>query len=53
MRGELHDFGFRPNLDRRPRDARVPVVDGRETDLVPAESVAWDIHKALEKADGQ
>jgi len=45
VRHDLHMFGFRPDLSRRPSNARHAVMDGQEQHLPsPCESVAYDVY---------
>ncbi|KAL7573772.1 hypothetical protein ACA910_007801 [Epithemia clementina (nom. ined.)] len=45
---DLHAFGFRPDLSRRSHNARVFVINERENERKPAESVGVDIAESLE-----
>lgn len=42
VRTDLHTFGYRPDLTRRPKETRIQVVDGSQTVRSPVESVAAD-----------
>jgi ubiquitin carboxyl-terminal hydrolase 9/24 len=43
VRHDLHSFGFRPDLTRRSRSSRVVFIGERESQRLPAESVAVDV----------
>jgi ubiquitin carboxyl-terminal hydrolase 9/24 len=43
LRLDLHVFGFRPDLTRRSRECRYFKIGERETQCLPAQSVAWDV----------
>lgn len=47
MRSDLHTFGFRPDLTRRSREARISDSGEREQHLQSAESVAVDVTNML------
>jgi ubiquitin carboxyl-terminal hydrolase 9/24 len=43
VRHDLHSFGFRPDLTRRSRSSRYFFIGDRESQRLPAESVAVDV----------
>lgn len=47
IRNALHVYGFRPDLSRRSREARIRKVGERETPHPPLQSVAIDIAETL------
>lgn len=47
VRSDLHTFGYRPDLSRRSKEARLAVVEGRTSLRSTVESVAHDVSNAL------
>jgi ubiquitin carboxyl-terminal hydrolase 9/24 len=45
LRMDLHTFGYRPDLSRRPRETRYFKIGDRETLCPPAQSVAEDVSR--------
>eukprot|EP00547_Thalassionema_nitzschioides_P005510 CAMPEP_0194205836 /NCGR_PEP_ID=MMETSP0156-20130528/5031_1 /TAXON_ID=33649 /ORGANISM="Thalassionema nitzschioides, Strain L26-B" /LENGTH=3092 /DNA_ID=CAMNT_0038932219 /DNA_START=10 /DNA_END=9288 /DNA_ORIENTATION=+ len=43
VRTDLHTFGYRPDLTRRPKETRIQVLDGIQELKSPVESVAADV----------
>ncbi|KAG7367521.1 ubiquitin carboxyl-terminal hydrolase [Nitzschia inconspicua] len=43
VRRDMHTFGFRPDLSRRPRDVRIRCEDDQEFSFSSCESVAMDV----------
>lgn len=43
VRTDLHTFGYRPDLTRRPKEIRIEVADGIQVLKSPVESVAADV----------
>jgi ubiquitin carboxyl-terminal hydrolase 9/24 len=46
---DLHKHGFRPDLTRRSRDARIQRINDHEVELRAPESVAWDVAENLDQ----